>query len=821
MCIRDRRKIDPKILAITKTNRLDLSQDLPVKIINVDPALKTFSDFGASAIFNTFDLQQNQSYYQNIKDLVVNLNYSSVGDSGTIHWIYEVLNRQFGFLFNAPDWLHYDQTTIYWSNLDSPIKSNLIRNVEIKSDDQTLANRLFQEFNGKFSNYDNGLPLFNHNNNFKLKKISPLSGHITKQNPTFIKDGVLNYAAYIKQFNPEVFATGLINYQDQIKAIDFSGTTTIKANSLAGLNFATELKIDLKPIKIVEEYGFSGSNFNYQTLDFSQFSYLGAFAFSQNSTLDLVDFSNTQLTKLNAGLFWATPIKTLKLAKSIKTIASFAFANTNLVATKDQPLDLTNLNYLDRYAFSNNLDLENVVVGKDFQIFQGFENSGLTTFDFTNIKVLNYDGDDQLLNLPKFQDQVLNLINVVNFSGNLALPSVNKIILNPQLKLTNKILGLTNLKTIVNYHNDINPQFVFGPTTNITYELIDQIKPIVIPSAIGYDPDQGILDWTILANFSNPKQIDNEFNQFIYQTNLYFQAHPDAIIKQFILPATISDSYSTLDYQQLINLKLPPITKLTIAKSNFYFSDQIWSAFNKFLTKQTITELDHNFFANFGGSIPDHFFKDISFKNNEQVIDLSGITMVGEYAFWNSSLKYFKNLPPNDPNTNPNLIKNYAFNPDTSITIPQGYQWTNLSFGLSNYQPLSPTIIIEGQIDQNDPTWGGYYDPKSKVLDFSNLAPFQTKFALEQFLNPIKKALNNTIINVLVLPQWNIISSDWLNDWLIVNKLVISPKTTIFGIYDYQYTSLPLYANRLIFKTIPKLNHTNIINDYSDFWKEV
>ena len=812
------RQLDSKITDLVKSPILNLNQslkDLDLNLINPNLAnLTQLNQVQISAVFNTFNLEQNQNLYQSVKTIRYDLSsWEGIWDTSGSLLNNVLLKDNLGFLFNQPDWDRLQASN--WLNNPLVVANSTNRDLEISVKDQANLNKIYQELIGSKST--SVARVIFQANHFTITKLLTNPNQPIKQ-PSFITNGVLDYQTYVKQFSDQDYQSSLINYQDQIKTIKIDPTvTTISARSLAGLRFSQNVTIDLKTIKTIEDQAFLATNLTYQNLDFAKIDQVGIYAFSANPQLESsIDLSKTTWKSIPDGLFaYNAQIKTLKLSPTIKTIGNLAFIGNDITNDLTKPLDLTNVRTIGAYGFSFNNHLEKVLTSKQYQVFQGFEFSGLKTFDFKNIKILKNVSDvwnkQVPLVLANFQDQTLDWSAIVNVEGEFQLPSVTKIILNPNTNLVRSIRGLTNLKTLVNYHQDVNPQLFFGIGANGQYQLENANLVPVEAKQIGYDITTGILNWDLAMPKQESGLIDSQYNSFVNQTQRYFQAHPDAIINQLILPndgRVWEWRYNDL----LTSLKLPPIKLLTMVKSPISTDRFDGKILNQFLQNQIISTIDPDFFASFS-TIPYGVFRNVSFTQSDQFLNLDHISNISSYAFWNSSITQIKGL---DQVKQAVSIEDYAFNRDIKIKINKKVAWTKKSFGLDIFTNLPANIELIGYPDTIDQTLGGYYNPNLKILDFSSLKPFANDNVEKTFVQTIQSLLRSTHINVLVLPNWSVIKNWWLSGWLVVNKLVISNQSLHFGVLG----DPKLQVSRATFKTIPKLNHTNIINDYSGFWKE-
>ena len=845
------RQIDDKILQLVKDkSRLDLSQVLPVKIANSISKNNSLAFYGANNIFNTFDVVTNQSLYQHISDLIVDFDQLppfSI-DAGTQLLSNDIVNSQFGFLFNQADWdLENHQLrpqsggTIkrWWTSIQNPIKSHQKRNLSIKTAQPRYFEKMYHEWTNQTSDkIDSGF--FLAKANFIVKSLELTTKPLAQ--PSFIKNGVLKLRDYLDQFaqNQTDSYLALMNYQDQVKTIDVTNVDQINHYAFSGIYFKNDVTIDLKNVKTIGDFAFNNTNLKYKNLDFNQLNRLGKFSFSANfNGLNLVDFTKSTESIIPAGAFLLTPIKTLKIGPNIKTIEKFAFYQSQLYAPVDQPLDLQNVQTIELGAFSYNDQLEQVKISDQYQIFQGFEHSGLKTFNFQPIKFLTYpfqtnssyddnfmsslDLDNKTLQLANFKDIVIDLTNVIAFQGSFNLPTVNKIVLNPNFAYDGFVRGFTNLKTIVNFNQTIDPIAFFGKTKFINYEFENLQTTTVSASQIGYNERTGVLDWSFWNNLIQNQQwsdINSNFNKIVNKTIQYFSTNRIEQIKQLVLPNAIYFVFNNNNNNRILDrIQLPPINELALEKhpNNAYMTNSLdASAISRFLSHQKIDHLAPDFFKQWS-DIPENAFNGVTFTNSNQIIDISHILAIGDNAFWNSNLNTFVGWEKDviaGAQTSKELGK-YVFNRDVNIKIGRNYIWNKLSFGYLPFEKMANSIAIADYNETFDPSLDGYYDPELKVLDFRQLAQFNDEQTFIKWLDQIKLALQTTTINVLVLPEWQAISSAWLNGWNFVNKLVISPKTTTFGITT---TNNPTPAIRSQFKTIPKLIHTNIVYDGSGFW---
>ena len=829
-----KRILNPEIIKLAQNKTtLDLDQNLPFQLINPIEKYQTIADYGASGIFNSFDLETNKNLYNQIENLQLSFNYPGYLEGDMNLWTDFVLRKQFGFLFNQPDWLLSDWNPNNAS--DQSIKSDRIRHIKVKTNDQEAANLIFQNLNGfRRTSYDlNPNAIAIANLNFQLDQISGLGNQ--EQIQQIINNGKLDFQAYQNQFDPKQFNTSLINFQSQIKAIDLTNVTTINPYALAGLKFTNLITINLSQITNIGEFAFAASNLNFNApQQWNQLQTIGNFAFSGLTTgFEKLDLSQNQsLNVIPTGAFANTKIDHLQIPSHLETIETNAFINANINATKqDHPLNLSTIINIQPFAFANNLNLNYVQTGQNYKTFSGFENSGLITFDFRYIETIDTTNlSDQGLVLTKFSDQSLNLINVKQFAGHFNLPSVNKIILNRQLNFHSPISGFTNLKTLVNYNALVDPSTIFGPTKYFEYQLIDPSTYQPKASDIGYDSNTGILDWRfwnplLEADDFNPNKA---FNQVIHLTSKFFATNPIKQINKLILPNQFnlpSGWWEKFAFNNFYQMQLPPIEMLTIEESNNHLSANLnW--LNPWLIRQDFNHLDPNFFLKYGSqNVPKALFRNVQFRDQDQIINLKPVKYINEYAFWNSNLKNFIGLEKVGDGYRPDMnnyqIDDYAFNSNVNITIASQYQWSKRSFGIDQDQDLPENIKIYNYQNPNDLTWGGYYDPFNKVLDLRDLPPFATISEQLQFLKPIQDVLKNTIINVLLLPQWNAIHAMWLKNWLFVNKLVIAPQTTILGYLSNSYDEIGInVTTKARFKTIPPLAFTNIVEDHTNFWKD-
>ena len=855
------RQIDPQIRALIK-DRFNLEQKIPVKLIN-DPQSRSLSTYGGNNLFNQFDLLSNQNLANQVQTIIKTIN--QVDPNGERQFLNLIIN-DLGWMLDRPSWLaitgqnndwvfdwispsenyQYQSQYLTIPKLSSP--KQLIINAS-KQNDRNLIYQAVSGFDPKMiqNKWREAISSYR----FNLINLNLKFNEQTQQ-PPFINNGVLDLKQYLAQFKPLQADTSLINYQDQIKTIKVDPQIkTIPAAAFAGIRFKNQIVIDLTNVSTIGDAAFFNTNLIIKNLNFTTLTRLGILALANLTTgFDQVDFTNNQALKIiPAAAFANTKVNQLKLSSQIDTIGAAAFQSSQLSFNIDQPLDLKTIKNLAINSFSNNPNLKKVINYQLDSLVPAFDRTGIVSFDFSKIKTITTNFNTFSSNRQQqwlfsqtwsdFQDQTLDLSNWIPDQNirlyRWNLPSVKTVILNPILGIFDRyfeIQGLQNLTKIINWNSFKHPRLIFSDLPQLE---IENSQP-VLASAIGYDQNQQLLDWTFLnpwieqaVQYDHDTIFSKKVIEVYYQSELFFQQNPQATINKLIIPSKWFDFKHLLTNLQIFwgldLIHLPPIKTLAISDQPMQLATGPFETLsgmkiiNQFFQNQTFSQLDQAFFKNFY-YIPGWIFTNINFTN-PQVINLFNPINIATNAFWNSSLNHFIGLDQpkaaSASYSNYGRIANNAFNPDTTIKIGKTYRWIPNSFGLQ-FDQFPPNV--QG-FDQpiSDITLGGFYDPIKRVLDFRQLALIENERQLADWLDLIKFQLKTTSIKALYLPKWNWISNQWLAGWTHVEFLFIDPSTTWFGGKSSQYPSPD--PNRHCFKNIPKLIHTNIIKDESGFWNEI
>lgn len=790
-----KRTIHPDVLAKIKNNTIDVNRDFSQYLTYNGPWL--------NMIFNSFDLAQNKILYQNVNKIKWS-NYAWFGTDNSYFAIW--LRKQLAFLIDLPSWLISDQLLMPLNQLlanNPDLSQPIIKPIELDFGDISLNENLLDlmwiytsEWN-RFSEQKPWLATYGINYHFSNKQ---------KRNDIIDANGVLNYQAYLQQFDPNDWKTTLIGQGQYIKKIDLTNVETIKAKSLMMIDFATPVTIDLAHISSVETQAFSGST-NLTITNAQSVLSVSAGAFSAIESLT-IDLATIKWSTIPEDCFRGTTLKLSSptISSQVQTIGDSAFLGTSLSFTNpNQPLDLTHISAIEFNAFSYNPDLNYVKTGPSYWKFQGFEHSGLKSFDFHFIETIGsttqrskvYYEPASYFNLSQFSDKTLDFSSfdfnalqaslgpnkIIDFN----LPSVQSLIWNPNLNEVDpsvKIVGFENLKTITNYRANVNPNYYFkNLKTPLSYYHEGQQFD---PTNFGYDPTTNSLDWSVLDQIPTSKAKLKWVYQAWDQLAAYFKKYQIIKVKRWVLPQTFfinseehfyENGIPWYDFNERWADVIKPIFKietLASAKTSSQGTYDTNNVASQLLKQFKIDQIAGDFILNLNWNIvPYAYFKDWQVANQSEPIVLpTELDMINAYAFSNSGLKTFVWSDPTQNNYQRLQIDNYAF--DQDVTINLNLNTTIALKAFSQSDQIANTITFNQQPIQ---AWiKPYYDEQNQILNLSTINRFDLGL-----LRLLIIAFQDRDLRVLKLPALNEVDRAWFTIANHVDQLIINQASHIIG----------------------------------------
>ena len=758
-------------------------------------------------LLNSFDLEQNRQLYGKITKVVWK-QFQSIFeiDNGNdrIAYLSATILKNLAFLTHLPSW----QMTKVWKEnnpLIVPLSANQVHqgqmiDVQLKAAPGVISS-FIQSANNEWAIAPEQVKW--------LKQYGITYRFVGNKKTHLIDDqGVLDYKKYLEVLNnnPGDENNYLVDQGDYIKQIKLApDQTTISERSLMGINFQTEVQLDLSPIETVEANAFSATT-NLKLVNVEQVKTVANAAFSGIGTGLTIDLTKVQWDAISDDLFRATAMQLVggQISSTIKTIGKGAFLASDLdYQDQENPLDLTGVNTIGFNAFSYNENLNYVQTGVNYRVFDGFEYSGLKGFDFQFIEridfgwtqdhTFSYDQTTRFA-LPNFNQSELNLqnlwtwndpnddyrINLLDFN----LPSVKKLIWNPDVTgiKTFSIKGLINLEQLVNYQGDTNPnQFFQGLKQPLKWTYAAALQP----QDFGYNEQTNIIDWSDLdllvgddfwnewGSGSQDQKLGTlvvtRWNQLIS----YFQQKQIGVVEKMVLPKIFFGP--NLRFNQIWSAAIKPLFKIkTLASSNlvargtFDPRNIAFKVFQPFIIDQIAPDflLNLNFSPSSGGELANWNLQ----KQTNAVILPSQTDWISGLTFKNSGIKAFKWDHPDNINMNWQRSQINADTFDAGVKINLDKR-TGIAINTFAANEDWSGVELDGK-----PVWTWlkqFYQPQLKVLDLTQAQNDDAKWLVVIF--------QNTALKKVILPQLKSLSADWFKIGKSVDEVVINKKTTIIG----------------------------------------
>lgn len=762
--------------------------------------LKGDDGYQINRLLNTYNLEQNQQLYGNIKTVVwEQFSYGGIENNNDLTYISASLWKKLAFLIKLPSW----QVDYRWED-----QNHLVRPLKQAQAAKQVIDVQLKPAAGVLYNWVN-----DQQNEWVLapEQIKWLAQYgltyqfIGPKKTNLIDDqGVLDYQKYIQAIttNPSDENNYLNDQGQYIKAIKLAPDQKIIADrSLMGLNFKTPLTLDLSQIETIGDHAFSATQ-NLKLINGQKVKNVGVGAFSGIGAGLTIDLTKVQWDQISDDCFRGTTLKLIndQIGGQIKTINKGAFLATDLdYQNSNQPLDLSPITTIGFNAFSYNENLNYVQTGANYITFNGFENSGLKGFDFQAIERINFlwTPDHSFayqpsvrFALPNFSQSELNLANFWSWNDphdyndlgiDFNLPSVKKLIWNAKITKVKpfSIKGLVNLEQLVNYQGTTDPNSFFQA---LKQPLKLENAPVIDPASFGYDLKTGIVDWSefdlmVNGDFWSSESSDQsvqmgalvvtKWNQLIN----YFQQHQIGVVNKMILPKIF---FSTnVRFHKLWAPVIKPLFKIKelaisnrIAYQPYDPTESVFQVFQPFI----IDRISSDFFINI---ISDPLVIGLwnwNLQKQDQAILLNPtMTQLIGYGFKNSGIKAIKWNNVANINTVPNLqLGPDLFDQGIEINL---HSKTRIAINTFSANEDWRGVQIDGK-----PVWEwlkGLYQPDAKLLDLR-----QTPEALAQWLVVI---FQNVALKTIFLPPLKSLKTDWFKIGKSVEKIVISDQSEIVG----------------------------------------
>ena len=675
--------------------------------------------------------------------------------------------------------------------------------------------------------------------------------------------------------------------EDKIKSIDLNGVTSIHNKLFYELDFnysgsqlaKNSIELDLSNLTTVGDYSFYnvkgltyknnslqklttvGNNAFYSSglsgnLNIGALNVVNEYSFAFNSGLTGVTFSN-QLTEIKANAFYGSKIETLTLPTTLKKIGSSAFSSNNITTKAKTPLDLSHVDEIGANAFANNSNLVNINWNPAItQIADGlFQNTGLTTFDFSKItsigqnafsgtkltgtislnnvdQIGNYafsnvagltgatlknsitqipDGLFQNTGLTTFDFSKITSIGQNAFSGTkltgmLDLSSVDTInaqafssttITTLKLKTNSTIASdafrdVNTLTVVENF--DFNNKKITDIFTKEQISKIDfKIDKTQLEKMFNYDSADQTINLSSISNWTT--EHNNKF--LILLENIFKTKDANSFtFKEVILPKVTQQNNELMKI--ILSLPIEKLTWEELAGKEMNFS---------LASKSNIKSINAEFTLGML-RIPDSAFISLQLKADQPALNLNTVNEVANYAFANSNITKFINTD------SIKKIGEYSFTYQTQMKLPNQVEIKDNSFSANSNQAVLPqTVSQDKKLTKTE--YLKIYDSNTKTLDFTKAEPagqsFDDKNKWTSYLN-IGKYLVRGDIDKIILPPVYVIWTELVDNLSEVKEII------------FQNENQQIQSGAFIGTTIknkPQQNQTNIIYDGDNFFKTI
>ena len=762
-------------------------------------------NWNLNELLNSFDLEQNQQLYGKITKVVWDQFHLIIDDYNyNITYLSATILKNLAFLTHLPSW----QMTKVWKEdnpLIVPLSANQVHqgqmiDVQLKAAPGVISS-FIQSANNEWAIAPEQVKW--------LKQYGITYRFVGNKKTHLIDDqGVLDYKKYLEELNnhPDDENNYLVDQGDYIKQIKLApDQSIISQRSLMGINFQTEVQLDLQQIETIEANAFSATT-NLKLINSEQVKTVAKAAFSGIGSGLTIDLTKVQWNTISDDLFRATAMQLVgrQISSTIKTIGKGAFLASDLdYQDQQKPLDLTGINAIGFNAFSYNENLFYVQTGVNYRVFDGFEYSGLKGFDFQFIERIDFGWTpdhtfsyDQITRfaLPNFSQSELNLQNLWTWNDpnddartnllDFNLPSVKKLIWNQHITSvkTFSIKGLTNLEQLINYQGDINPNQFFQ---SLKQPLKWSYGHPLEPQDFGYNVQTNVIDWSDLdllvgddfwTEYDVSQQSEKlgtlvvtRWNQLIS----YFQQKQIGVVEKMVLPKIFFGP--NLRFNQIWSAAIKPLFKIKtlassnlIAKGTFDPRNIAFQVFQPFIIDQIAPDflLNLDFSPSSGGELANWNLQ----KQTNAVILPAQTDWISGFTFKNSGIKAFKWDHPDNINTNWQRLQIGPNSFDAGVKINLDKR-TRIAINTFAANEDWSGVELDGK-----PVWTWlkqFYQPQLKVLDLTQAQNDDAKWLVVIF--------QNTALKKVVLPQLRSLNTDWFKIGKSVDEVVISEKTTIIG----------------------------------------
>ena len=604
----------------------------------------------------------------------------------------------------------------------------------------------------------------------------------------------------------------LSGLEDQIKSIDTSSATKIDNYQFYGLDFSlsgtrASIEIDLNSVTSIGDYAFYNvDGLTYKMNDSKKWTTVGTYAFYYADLANTIDLSglttisdyafygnsnvtgvtlSTSLTSIGNSAFHSNKITTLNsLPATLTSIGDYAFAYNDLTSTTKSALDLSNVEKIGQWAFASNANLAAVTVGtklKDISNY-AFQNTGLTSFDFSNVTTI---GSSAFSNTKLTGKIDLSKVTKIGSSAFYQNEAITELTLNKDAEIENGAFrNLTKLNKVENFNftkYNFDDLFDSNQIDSINFNEADTS----LESFFHFDKSSKNLDLSSLTTWQT--EHTNKFK-------LFLKTHKE--FKDVTLPKVSQQDTNLMNLLQNAT-KIEKLIWNTDSNSNKTIN---------FSLSNNVKSLDENFVLG-AMEIPNYTFNNLRIEaSKNQKLNLNTVTKVGDYAFGgNSGINEFIST------TNIQEIGSNSFGYQSKLELSADVKMQDSSFNAQTNQALiPPTVTQKTRFSKSE--FLTIYDPKTKILDFTkadlNGNEFYDSSKWNKYYNIGDYLLTGEVTKV-ILPEVYVIWKGFVTNLGQVQEIVFQSTN--------QSIAKEAFSGTTVVKK-PQQNQTNILFDGDNFF---